>query len=341
MQFSQFEMETTYRDSYNYPEKSQLIKHLTLKLRNQPVDFLARLIPLVVTRNMETLNGSVENTHFFKILLVQACGDEGSKKFANLTTIPSAWSYSNIYDRLLHKLRYSLKDITLNFRGIYYDPVSKWQTLSRLNKMAQLQTLTFNSYVHDIKTAESILRNCGHLEQLTIRMVFQDLFRGETDINQWITNNTQQHNTLKALRIRIDRTFNPYFIDYLMYKYPDIESILVEKTNINEPWGTYWVNPLDIASIKSILVKIKRVPSYTLTCKALESEVNDIINTLISNGHAVSKTYQDIHTSILTVTNSHSNHSNQCSSFHSTPTPPPLMMCCPFELGGSIGLLQK
>ncbi|KAL0141680.1 hypothetical protein V8B55DRAFT_1411258 [Mucor lusitanicus] len=326
------------------PDMNQLVKHLTIAPQDPSLGCLADLIPLVLTHKMETFRGSVNGNHFFKVLLSQTFGDEGMAKFKSLTTIPSAWNYSNVYDNLLHKLRYVLKEITLNFHRNPPGKAMKWPTLYRLNKMAQLQALTFNSYVHNVKQTEAILKNCGRLEHLTIRLaVVGDLFGGEAKISQWIEINTQQHDILGTLKIRIDKKYNPYFIDYLVYKYPNLKSITVEKIDIEEPWGrTYSVMPLDINSIKDILVKIEKVPSYTLVCKVLKSKVGKIIIALESNGYVVSKTNQSHAYSRITVTRSSSDRSIQDNISRSTTHPAPLKVCCPCELNESIkSLLQK
>ncbi|KAL9556517.1 hypothetical protein MBANPS3_001840 [Mucor bainieri] len=279
-----------------------------------------------------TFSGSVDGTLFFKVLLYETFGKKGLPKFKNLKTIPSAWTYCNIYDSLLNRLRYTLQEITLNFRGIYYDLFLKWKTLYRLDKITRLHTLTFNSYVHDVKETEAILQKCGHLKQLTIHLAVEDLFNGEADINQWIEINTRQCDQLKQLRIKIDTTYHPHFIDYLMFKYPSIESIVVEKISIREPWGHYPTTPMDISSIKSVLSKIKRVPKYTLKCKVLGSEEDIIIKSLKSDGYVVFRSYQDVLTPIVTATNISSNHSTQSSAYHSNAPPSPLRIRYPSVL---------
>ncbi|KAL9550401.1 hypothetical protein PS6_005572 [Mucor atramentarius] len=244
-----------------------------------------------------------------QVMFSKTFGRKGSAKFKNLRTIPSAWTYCNIYDSLLHQLRHSLRELTLNFRGIYHDPVPKWKTLQRLQQITQLEALTFNSYVHDVQGAEAVLKDCGRLQHLTIHLAVEHLFSDEANINEWIETNTQQCETLKTLRVRVDMTYNPNLIDYLMYKYPSIKSIVVEKITVIEPWGTYPVTPMNIHSIKSVLDKIDKVFSYTLKCDVWSMEIDDIVKTLKSDGYKVF-TKSTISPSII-VTNSSSNHFTQ------------------------------
>lgn len=313
----------------NGGKSKQPVKHLTMKPRDQPLGYFRDIIPFVVTHNMQTFNGSVNGALFFRVMLYETFGKKGVRRFRNLKTIPSAWTYCNIYDSLLYRLRNILQEITLNFRGIYYDPVPKWRVLSRLNKITGLQALNFNSYVHDVEDMETILQNCGHIKRLTIRLAVEDLFCGETDIDQWIKINTHQCDTLGELKIRIDKAYNPYFIDYVMYKYPNIESIIVEKIDIKEPWGSYPVDSMDISSIRSVLDKIQRVPKYTLKCNVCNSEEDDIISFLKSDGYTVYKYDQHCFTSVVTATGSNSNDSNQSSTSRSSVLPAPLRMRYP------------
>ncbi|GAN01821.1 hypothetical protein MAM1_0012c01256 [Mucor ambiguus] len=110
-----------------------------------------------------------------------------------------------------------------------------------------------------------------------------------------------------------------------MYEYPNIESIIVEKINIKEP--------LEPCSTE-------RVPSYTLTCKVLESEVNNTISTK-SDEDTVSKSYPRYLYPRIIMTRNSSNHSIQGSTSRFGASPALLQMGSPSELDGSIKMLQK
>ncbi|KAL9542932.1 hypothetical protein MBANPS3_008353 [Mucor bainieri] len=278
------------------PEKAHLIKHLTMLPRDQPPMYFILILPWILTRHLETFSGSMDNTHFLKAMLSETFSGEGLAKIPNLRTIPSAWTYCNMYDTLLHRLRYTLKEITLNFRGVYYDLISDWTALQHLHEFTQLEALTFVSHVHSIRATENILRGCIHLKRLTIHLSTEDPFKYIKDIHQWIDMNTHQCFTLESLKIKFGMTYNPFIVDYLMYKYPRVESIAVEKSNVKEPWGSCPIKSSGTDSFIDILCQISRVPHYTLNCNVLESEVEDL-------------SYRDIYTPIITVSNSSPNRS--------------------------------
>ncbi|KAL9548603.1 hypothetical protein MBANPS3_005598 [Mucor bainieri] len=248
--------------------------------QNQPpLGSFRQVMRLVITRNMKIFNGSVQGIRFFRVM-VKAISGEGLAKFQNLKTIPYPWEYCTDYDELLNRLRNTLTEITLSFRSIngYSQPMHRWKTLQRLDRMTQLKALTFTSELHSIKEVEAVLANC----------VKYNLF-SNTNFNRWMQMHVRQRDTLKTLKVIVGPIYNPHLIDYLIYKYPNIESIIVDKTDrVTESGVQRFQPPMVLHQIVDVLKKIERVPAYTLKCKVPSEEVNSIPSKLETNGYNVS-----------------------------------------------------
>ncbi|KAG2199546.1 hypothetical protein INT46_001246 [Mucor plumbeus] len=262
-------------------EKRGRIKYLTMMPQYVPLGSFNEVLSLALTRNMEFFNGAVEGVEFFKVLL----GIVGYKsKFKKLKTIPSAWTYSNVYDKLLYVFRNTLVDVKVNIRRPLFDKKVRWDTLRRLDKLKNLKSFSFNSYIHNIEETESILKNCNFLEELTIHLSLKNEIKNAHDIYIWMEENVKRNFTLKYLRVKVGQTYHSYLIDYLMYKYPNVKVVVIDNLPFKEAWGTYVTTDfMDVSDINSVLDKTKKVSYYKLECGVLEYKVNDMVAPTVSN----------------------------------------------------------
>jgi len=74
---NQLEAETFYTYLILNPEKNKLVKHLTMTPHYQSLSYFREIIPLVITRNMETFKGSVDGTFFFRVMFLETFGRKG------------------------------------------------------------------------------------------------------------------------------------------------------------------------------------------------------------------------------------------------------------------------
>lgn len=215
-----------------------------------------------------------------------------NQNLKKIKTIPSAWTYSNVYDKLLYALRNTLIDVKVNFRRMSFDRKVRWDMLRRLDKLKNFKSLTFNSYIHGIKGTENILKNCNLLEELTIHLSLDSEIENAQDIYIWMEENVKRNFTLKTLRVQIGQVYHSYLIGYPMYKYPNIEVVISEKLPIEEPWITSTLTyPIVISDISSMLEKINKVPCYQLKCTVLGDEAQNIINLLKSDSYSAINEY--------------------------------------------------
>ncbi|CEP10809.1 hypothetical protein, partial, partial [Parasitella parasitica] len=164
------------------PNKRYLIKHLTVKPLHCSLMFFRLVSETAVTRNLETFDGAVEGTQFFRALfqLVESRGVE------KLRILPGAWSHSSVYDKLLYRLRHSLEEVKLTFQGTDYESattINNWIVPDHLDDFKKLRSLTLSSYMHDLEGTEDILKGCNHLQELTIHLPYID---EPQDISTWL-----------------------------------------------------------------------------------------------------------------------------------------------------------
>lgn len=301
------------------PEANQLIKHLTMMPKYTRLEYFRKAIPLVINRNMKTFDGFLQGSLCFKAMFDKALDKEGFACLSNLKAIPSPWDHNTYYDNLLHLLRNTLVEVTLNFRSRnhYSGSNAEWTAHRYLNKFDQLNVLTFNSYVHDVRETEAILNNCLNLRHLTIHLgylkysyvdvlLFNSWGQKYTMID-WNESTTQQCDILKTLKIILDGRHETGLVDYLMYKYPNTKSIIVDTINTVEPWRPLLRRlPLEIEDIKDVLGKIERVPDYTLKCQVAFFERDAMIEELEAKGYTASYQCPDLCITTITVTKSSS-----------------------------------
>ncbi|KAI8640840.1 hypothetical protein BD408DRAFT_419127 [Parasitella parasitica] len=286
------------------PDKSYLIKHLTVQPLHCRLDYFREVSNLAVTSNLETYDGAIEGTQFFRALR-QIVDSRCVKK---LRIIPAAWSHSNVYDKLLYLLRHSLEDVKLTFRGTDYESASmmnEWVVPERLDDFEKLKSLTFNSYIHDIEDTEDVLKGCNRLQELTVHLPYID---EPQDIRAWMKETVKRNETLKTFKIKIGQDYQAHLLDYFIYKYPKIETIVIEKINTREAWGlSYYTHTINIQEVREILGKIRAMPSFILKCLVPQNEIQEIITLLKSDGYNASEghyIYKMIETALLQVSSS-------------------------------------
>ncbi|KAL9556515.1 hypothetical protein MBANPS3_001838 [Mucor bainieri] len=283
------------------------------------LEYFKKLVPLVVNENLETFGGPMEGSAFFEILLTQVESDEGLARFSNLKTIPSAWDYNMAYDRLLYRLKDTLKQVTLYFQfSLVRYQMSQLATLYNLDKLTQLEELSINSFAQTVQQLERILKNCNQLKSLKICLI--PSFNGASNVDEWIKSNALQNNTLTTLKVELIGNLNPQFMDYLLYKYCNVTHVYVWQVTGFRPWIVpFLVRPIDIGVIRSILEKIHGIANYTLKCLAGKKEIDNVIKALTADGYSVSGSPD-----AFVVSNSHADHVKNCNEYYFEADPPRL-----------------
>ncbi|KAG2191266.1 hypothetical protein INT46_002316, partial [Mucor plumbeus] len=246
------------------PEKSKSVKYLTVDPPHCNLEPFRMILKLAFTPCMESFEGEIEGTRFFNELLLIA-GEE--IEYGRLRTIPASWNYSTTYDSLLHRFKSTLECIKLNFHESCRYNTKNLTMLYHLNQIENLTSLTLNSDVHDILKAENILKNCNQIKDLDINLSIGTNITNVEQFNVWIQEDVTRSNTLRSLKIRFSKDRQWHIVDYLVYKYPKIEKIVVERLPVVDSWiRSSIVLPMDIQTIKTVLEKISNVKIYQLEC---------------------------------------------------------------------------
>lgn len=265
------------------PEKSKSVKYLTVNPPHCNLEPFRMILKLAFTPCMESFGGEIEGTRFFKELLLVAGEDT---EYGRLRTIPASWNYSTTYDSLLHRFKSTLECIKLNFQETHRYNTKDLTMLYQLNQLKNLNSLTLNSDVHDIQKAENILRNCNQIKELDIHLSIERDIVNAGQFNTWIQETVTKSNALKSLTIRFSNDGQWRIVDYLMYKYPKIEKIVVERLPVVESWiRSPIVLPMGIQTIKIVLEKLRKVKLYELECIVVARQVEDITKLLDADHH--------------------------------------------------------
>lgn len=265
------------------PEKSKSVKYLTVDPPHCNLEPFRMILNLAFTPCMESFKGEIEGTRFFKELLLIAGEDT---EYGRLRTIPASWNYSTTYDLLLHRFKSTLERIKLNFQDTHRYNTKNLTMLYQLNQLENLTSLTLNSDIHDIPKAEDILKNCNQIKELDIHLSIEKDLGNVEQFNTWIRETVTRSNALRSLKIRFSNDDQWRIVDYLMYKYPKIEKIIVERLPVVESWIRHpIVLPMDIQTIKIILEKLNKVKLYELECIIAARQVKDITKSLDTDYH--------------------------------------------------------
>lgn len=155
--------------------------------------------------------------------------------------------------------------------------------------MTHLRSLSICSDIHTIFQIDRVLTSCRHLEMLTIHMSLVSGTGRDREFDAWVAENVHRNITVKTLRVRYCRIYDLRLIDYLMNKYPKLETIIVERLP-HDTWKTFNSPELVLSmdEITILLSRIEAVPNYAVQCVVSETKAKQMLHILKLWGYIAS-----------------------------------------------------
>lgn len=225
-----------YRYFVANPSQSKYIKHVHFTLNNAALPLvITELLPVLINPNIRKLTGTVKSDMFFNTLFAIV----DNAQLTNLQTLPvySGRNSGVCYERIL---RLKSTTISLKVPLINFTAGSLWNFVRQFHQFPKLTKLEINGYVRNLLELETVLKGCAHLVKLTIHdFEFKELPANGMqirDLNRWLYGNSiTKVTSLKTLKVQ--STCRPEFVEYLLYKYPNI-GLFTFEGNLWHPNGS-------------------------------------------------------------------------------------------------------
>ncbi|GAN07191.1 hypothetical protein MAM1_0152c06684 [Mucor ambiguus] len=244
--------------------KHQHVKYLSLCHYDNEI--LETVLPLVFSPNIRELDGYGSDMLY---RLITKIAKESKAKFDKLKCIPSTYYFTDNYSKALSTFKDSLTALDITLVEI---PESPSHLVNQLSEFKCLATLDLKAPFDNIAELDRIIGGCLQLQQLQLSteayVQYDDAPMDRASLSTWPMDNDSIHqiNSLKSLDI-VSNGF-PHFVQYLMFKYPDMHSIslTIHKTDAYITKNTV-----------QLIGSLEKVPNYCLTYRVT---VGDDITTM-------------------------------------------------------------
>jgi hypothetical protein len=259
-----------YAHLYSKPAFGKLIKQLTFEEDYLPVALLKGLLHFAFTPNMEYMTGSVSTDQLY--ILINTIADKSPAKFLKLKTIPHPDSFSNVYNNSLITFKDTLQDLVFHVEDVEEDDI--WDMANQLETFKCLTKLTLSGPLLTVFNLEDILNGCSHLEELTVNIKLQINILGKIEVDAWSATNVKILDSVKKIFIR--RECRCDLLEYLLFKYPKIETIEIDVL----------LTPLVTArnNLQRILNVIKKIHSSKVKLLFKEQDLADSLKYIMADG---------------------------------------------------------
>ncbi|KAL9549251.1 hypothetical protein MBANPS3_005290 [Mucor bainieri] len=243
------------------PAHSGYIKQVHFSLENAALPLvIAELLPMLITPNICKLTGIVKSDIFFNALFRIV----DNKQLDKLTTLPA---YGGRDTRIGFERILRLKSTTISLKITLsnFAASAMWSFVRQLHQFPKLTTLELKGYVRNLIELETVLKKCTRLVTLIIAddFEFKELPANGMqirDLRLWLNENAiAKIFSLKTLKVQ--STCRPEFVEYLTYKYPNINHFTFE--------GKLWHPDGSIAicngNLDRILNATARIPHKQMT----------------------------------------------------------------------------
>ncbi|KAL0145330.1 hypothetical protein V8B55DRAFT_1292105, partial [Mucor lusitanicus] len=200
--------------------------------------FHKSFLELAFTPSIKSVQG-IDSDESFKIMLDIAQGSaDRFKKLAYLSLPPTF--HKSIHTELALCFRKTLKELVfmIGFGDESYQSElrSLQPLLNRLDKFESLASLSIelSGEIDSMDIFDDILNRCNHLLKLTIGI---DNFRdsawlGREEMREWMVRNVTKCSNACGLHITF--MHNPQIVEYLLYKYPNANKVVLTGHGLEE-----------------------------------------------------------------------------------------------------------
>ncbi|KAK4511979.1 uncharacterized protein ATC70_003978 [Mucor velutinosus] len=287
---------------YNEVKRKKLMEYLTkdqtkgqhvkyLSLCHYDNNILEAILPFLFTSNIRELGGDDTDMLY---RLITKIAQESITKFDKLSVIPSTYYFTDSYSKALSTFKNSLTTVDITLDEI---PDSPTHLMNQLNKFKCLTTLTVKAPFGNIAELEQIIGRCLQLQQLQLSTEAYVQYDGTpmdvATLSTWPVNNANFYQVTSLKNLSIVSAGFPHFVQYLMFKYPNMQSITL---NIHETDAYITTNT------EQLIEPLKNVANYTLTYRITVGDaITTIFNTAKSDINIVKIGYHHVLGGTLTI----------------------------------------
>lgn len=269
--------------------KGQHVKHLSIC--HYDSNIVQTVLPLLFTPNIRELGGDDRDMLYECIARI---AQESTVKFEKLKVIPSTDDFTDSYSQALWIFRNSLTNVYLTLEEI---PKAPTHLINQLYRFQKLTKLTLKAPFDNVAELERIIGGCLQLQQLQLSTVayvqYGDVPMDTATLSAWQVDNDNIHQVDSLKTLDIASAGFPHFVQYLMFKYPNMQSISL---NIQE------TDAYITRSIEQLIDLLKMMQNYSLTYRiTVGDDITTVFNAAKGNVNVVKIGYHHVLGGILTI----------------------------------------
>ncbi|GAN02879.1 hypothetical protein MAM1_0029d02328 [Mucor ambiguus] len=205
------------------PSKGFLVKHLVFDTEDSCSFVLKELLYLILTPNMETIKGEINNEDFYNEF--NKVMQRWPNKFEKLHQMTSCDEVTVPYFQALMHFKDTLQAMVFNI-GEYSEGVA-YECAKNLSQFIRLTSLKMEGWYQRLWNMEEVLKYCPYIEELSLNIHEESGNVLEPPaMKDWAESAVEQQYNLKTLSIQTNCPAD--YMQYLVYKYPNIDSIRID-----------------------------------------------------------------------------------------------------------------
>lgn len=203
--------------------RGYLIKHVVFDTADRCSVVLKELLYLILTPNIETIRGEVNNDEFYSEF--NKVMKRWPNRFEKLIEMTSRNEVTVPYFDALSHFKNTLQKMVFNI-GEYSEKIA-YDCAKNLSQFIHLTSLSLEGWYQRLWDLEEVLKYCPYIEELLLNIHEESGNVLEPPaVRDWTESTVERQYNLKSLSIQGDSPAD--YMQYLLYKYTNIESIKVD-----------------------------------------------------------------------------------------------------------------
>lgn len=205
------------------PPKGYLIKHITFDTGDDCSMILKELLYLVLTPNIETIKGDASNEEFY--IEFNRVMKRWPEQFGKLETMTRSDEVTVPYFEALFHFKETLREMVFNI-GEYSENIA-YERAEKLSQFKKLTSLKMEGWYQRLWDMEKVLKHCPWIQELSLNIHDESGNVLEPPaVKDWTDSSVEKQYHLKRLCIHTNCPAD--YMQYLFYKYPNIDSIAID-----------------------------------------------------------------------------------------------------------------
>ncbi|CAO3621381.1 unnamed protein product [Mucor fragilis] len=217
------------------PAKGKLIRNIYFDEKFDTLWVIKAIFNAISIPNLESLMGTALTPEFCDLLLEITARSPGT--FKKLKSLPKyQQDVDQKYLDVLLAFKETLEEIDIDNESKHLND-ALMKLVPHPNSFSNLNSLKFAAKFHQLSDVESILNGCMNLKTLELGNLWEGRPMDKTALDAWMVQNVTQVESLEQLVIKHQCRCD--VIEYLVYKYPNIQSLNI---SLNHPGYMYATN---------------------------------------------------------------------------------------------------